>query len=57
MVNKVLILGGNGYIGSRLNNHLLKLEYNVTNIDLGWFGISQPNTIEKDYRDLTTVLL
>lgn len=53
MVKKVLILGGNGYIGSRLYNHLLELEYNVTNVDLGWFGISHPNTIQKDYRDLT----
>lgn len=53
MVKKVLIIGGNGYIGSRLYTHLIDLGYNVTNIDLGWFGITHTDAIQKDYRDLT----
>ena len=53
MVKKVLIIGGNGYIGSRLYSHLVNLGYNVTNIDLGWFGITHTDAIQKDYRDLT----
>jgi len=53
MVKKVLIIGGNGYIGSRLYSHLVNLGYNVTNIDLGWFGITHTDAIQKDYKDLT----
>lgn len=53
MVKKILIIGGNGYIGSRLHTHLINLGYDVTNIDLGWFGITHTDTIQKDYRDLT----
>ena len=37
-MKKILIIGGNGYIGSKLYEHLLNLNYDVTNIDLGWFG-------------------
>lgn len=52
-MKKILLIGGNGYIGSRLYDHLLELNYNVTNIDLCWFGQIYPETIVKDYKDLT----
>lgn len=53
MEKKILLLGGNGYIGSRLYTKLLKEKFNVDNIDLCWFGKIFSETIEKDYKDLT----
>lgn len=50
---KILIIGGNGYIGSRLYELLLKKNYDVDNLDLCWFGKLYDETIVKDYRDLT----
>lgn len=52
-MKKILLIGGNGYIGSRLYDYLLELNYNVDNIDLCWFGKIYPETIVKDYKDLT----
>ena len=52
-MKKILIIGGNGYIGSKLYEHLLNLNYNVTNIDLGWFGKIHSETIFQDYKTLT----
>lgn len=50
-MKNVLILGGNGYIGSRLRQ-VLNLEYDVTSIDIGWF--SRPDdSLTLDYRRLT----
>lgn len=53
MMKKILIIGGNGYIGSRLYEYLLNLDYNVDNLDLVWFGKLFGETIEKDYKLLT----
>jgi UDP-glucose 4-epimerase len=53
MVKKILIIGGNGYIGSRLYDHLVGTNHDVTNLDLCWFGQIYPETIVKDYKDLT----
>jgi nucleoside-diphosphate-sugar epimerase len=54
MINKkVLLLGGNGYIGTRLYQHLLEREYNVDNVDLCWFGKVHKETIFMDYKHLT----
>jgi nucleoside-diphosphate-sugar epimerase len=53
MVKKILIIGGNGYIGSRLYDHLVETNHDVTNLDLCWFGQIYPETIVKDYKDLT----
>jgi nucleoside-diphosphate-sugar epimerase len=50
---KILIIGGNGYVGSRLYESLLKENYDVDNLDLCWFGKLYDETIVKDYRDLT----
>ena len=53
MVKKILLIGGNGYIGSRLYDYLLESNTSVANIDLCWFGQIYPETIVKDYKDLT----
>lgn len=52
-MKKILLIGGNGYLGCRIYEHLLYSGYDITNIDLGWFGITYPETIQKDYKDLT----
>ena len=52
-MKKILLIGGNGYLGCRIYEYLLNKKYDVTNLDLGWFGIVYPETIQKDYRDLT----
>jgi len=48
-MKKILIIGGNGYIGSFLN-HTFQKDFDITNIDLNWFS-SQSNPI--DFKDLT----
>ena len=52
-MKKILLIGGNGYLGCRIYEYLLNKKYDVTNLDLGWFVIVYPETIQKDYRDLT----
>ena len=36
--NKVLIIGGCGYVGSALYKHLLQCGFSVDTVDLEWFG-------------------
>lgn len=50
---KILIIGGNGYIGSQLYESLLQQNYIVDNLDICWFGKIYDETIVKDYKDLT----
>lgn len=50
---KVLLLGGNGYIGSVLYDYLRNNDYDVTNVDLCWFGKVHEPTIECDYDRLS----
>ena len=50
--NKILLIGGNGYIGSRLYDYLSP-NYDITNVDACWFGKIYDETIEIDYKDLT----
>ena len=53
---KILIGGGGGYIGTLLSEQLYNLGYDVTVIDLFWFGnYLNPNIkiIKKDLLDLT----
>ena len=52
-MRKILIIGGNGYIGSRVYEHLLNLNYDITNVDLCKFGKLYAETKEQDYKDLT----
>lgn len=51
MSKTVLLIGGNGYIGSRLCFDLCP-KYNLHNVDISWFG-SCPRSEIKDYRNLT----
>lgn len=53
MNKKVLLLGGNGYLGSRAYEHLISVGCDVTNVDMGMFGIIYPETIQVNYRTLT----
>lgn len=53
MNKKILLLGGNGYIGSRLYDHLLSLNYDVTNVDICWYKQIYKETIVTDYDLLT----
>jgi UDP-glucose 4-epimerase len=37
MAKKILLIGGNGYIGSRLT-HDLQYTYDLQSVDICWFG-------------------
>ena len=56
MNKNILILGGNGYIGSRLYEYL-KTNFKVSNVDLCWFGKIFEETTVKDYRNLSISFL
>jgi nucleoside-diphosphate-sugar epimerase len=52
-MKKILLLGGSGYIGSYFREKYSEI-YDITNIDLNWFGESKShkidfNNLEKDY--------
>jgi len=51
MSKSVLLIGGNGYIGSRILQDL-HTEYNFHSIDINWFGNNITSEV-KDYRNLT----
>jgi len=51
MKKKVLLLGGNGYIGNRLYKDLSN-EYDITSVDLCWFNEPIIPTTKVDYNDL-----
>lgn len=53
LMNNTLIIGGCGYIGSRLFNYLKQKDYDVTSLDLELFGNPNiPNT-KRNYNTLT----
>ena len=58
-MNKVLIIGGNGYIGTRLYEYLSIDEENMQSdkdidiIDTCWFGKVIEDTIVEDYRNMS----
>lgn len=57
---KILVVGGGGYIGSRLVPDLLVHNYKVTVLDLFWFGNQLPegvNTIKRDVFDVDEAFL
>jgi|TARA_R110001606_G_scaffold48938_2_gene123868 nucleoside-diphosphate-sugar epimerase len=52
---KVLIIGGCGYTGTAITEYL-ENKYNITSVDLEWFGTTKDN-INLDYKDLTQEFL
>lgn len=52
MAQKVLIIGGNGYIGARLI-HDLHNTYEIHSVDICWFGQPHSHIEVRDYRQLT----
>lgn len=55
MAKSVLLIGGNGYIGSRIF-YDLHTKYNFHSIDINWFGNNITSEV-KDYRNLTSTEL
>lgn len=53
MDKRVIVIGGNGYIGSRLI-YDLHTKYQITSIDICWFTKPYSTNILKDYKNLTT---
>lgn len=51
MAKSVLVIGGNGYVGSRIQ-HDLDNEFDFHSIDINWFGNNIRSEV-KDYRKLT----
>ena len=52
-MNKILLIGGNGYIGSKLFPYFIEKNYQVDVVDTCWFGHKFKETKVKDYRDLS----
>ena len=52
---KLCIVGGAGYIGSRLIPSLLEHNYEITVFDLFWFGDYLPDEIEKVKKDVLDI--
>ena len=52
MAKSVLIIGGNGYIGSRLIYDLHNI-YDIHSIDICWFGQPDEHTEVRDFKHLT----
>jgi nucleoside-diphosphate-sugar epimerase len=52
MEKRILILGGNGYVGCRLYEHFLSKGYFVENVDICWFDRIYEETIKCNYDDL-----
>jgi len=44
-MNKILLLGGNGYVGSFLR-HKLSEKYSIENVDLNWFTPSNDSSLD-----------
>ena len=55
-MNKILLIGGSGYIGSRLQTLLYNLNYSFDVVDAHWHGQSD-EIIMKDYKDLSTTFI
>lgn len=55
-MSRILVIGGAGYIGTLLSNHLLKKKNKITVIDNFWFGDfldKKVRKIKKDVRNLS----
>ena len=51
-MKKILIVGGAGYIGTRLSNHLSEKGYNISVVDNFWFGDFLNDNITKIKKSL-----
>ena len=52
-MKKILIIGGAGYVGSKINE-VLGSKYNIHNVDLNWFGATKDAQFNfVDYNDIT----
>lgn len=51
-MKKILLIGGAGYIGSQLHDHLTLEGHDVSSIDIGWYSQPNANVIVDDYRNL-----
>lgn len=51
-MKKILIVGGAGYVGTRLSNHLSEKGYNISVIDNFWFGDFLNDNITKIKKSL-----
>ena len=49
---KILIAGGAGYIGSVLVPMLLKRNFDITVVDLLWFGNHLPHSVKIIQKDI-----
>jgi len=54
---KILLIGGNGYIGSRLYTHFKAKKYEIDNIDLCWYGKIFNETIQQNFNDVSISFL
>lgn len=54
---KILLLGGNGYIGSRIYSHFKTKKYDVDNVDLCWYGKIFNETTQENFNDLSIAFL
>ena len=50
-MKKILLIGGNGYIGSFLNSKLQN-DFEITSIDIDWFSVSKSKD-SKDFKNLS----
>jgi nucleoside-diphosphate-sugar epimerase len=48
-MKKILVIGGAGYIGSSLVRHLREQQFDVTSMDLGWFGNVRTEDLNVDF--------
>ena len=49
-MSKILLIGGNGYVGTRLYKYLLNTSAKMIDVmDTCWFGKSIEGTIVEDY--------
>jgi nucleoside-diphosphate-sugar epimerase len=55
-MQKILILGGNGYIGSQLINDYANY-YKITSVDLCWYNSNNSETLKIDYNNLSDELV
>lgn len=49
-MKKILLIGGNGYIGNRLYKDYSS-KYKVTSLDICWFNEPYPHTIQEDFNN------